>query len=221
MCRKKSTFITPWPSWQRKILQFVVWVRNPLKNSQTSSFHVRLDLSCWYLFHQLALHQSLWVEASPFPEACVSERPTFLISWFSMMSFVWIPSNWKINIGHFELLEDHHDIQFVDFDQLPQFMQVLPFTTDSTLQWSGRCWLQGQINIFLVFPIRQRNTERVTHRQFRFWKRSRIDIYMQWNDASVTAEHHSWEFFSCTACPCKFSSGQLRLSDGIGSKCHV
>ena len=31
----------------------------PLKNSQASSFHVRLDLSCWYLFHQLAFHQSL------------------------------------------------------------------------------------------------------------------------------------------------------------------
>ena len=28
-------------------------------------------------------------------------------------------------------------------------------------------------------------------------------------------------FFVCTACPCKFSSGQLRLSDGIGSKFHV
>ena len=36
--------------------------RTPFKkNSQTSSFHVRLDPSCWYLFHQLALHQSLWV----------------------------------------------------------------------------------------------------------------------------------------------------------------
>ena len=39
----------------------------------TEPFHVRLDLSCWYLFQQLAFHQSL------------SERPTFLISWFSMM----------------------------------------------------------------------------------------------------------------------------------------
>ena len=45
----------------------------------------------------------------------------------------------------------------------------------------------------------------------------------EWNDASVTAEHHTWilQFFSCTACPCKFSSGHLRLSDGIGSKFHV
>ena len=29
------------------------------------------------------------------------------------------------------------------------------------------------------------------------------------------------EFFESTACPCKFSSGQLRLSDGIGSKFHI
>ena len=29
------------------------------------------------------------------------------------------------------------------------------------------------------------------------------------------------EFFACTACPCNDSSGQLRLSDGIGSKFHV
>ena len=29
------------------------------------------------------------------------------------------------------------------------------------------------------------------------------------------------QFFVCTACPCKLSSGQLRLSDGIGSKFHV
>ena len=57
----------------------------PCKNAQTSSFHVSLDLSWWYVFHQLAFHQSLWVEASRFPEACVSERPTFLISWFSML----------------------------------------------------------------------------------------------------------------------------------------
>ena len=28
-------------------------------------------------------------------------------------------------------------------------------------------------------------------------------------------------FFSCTACLCTFSSGQLRLSEGIGSKFHV
>ena len=33
--------------------------RTLYKNSQTSSIHVRLDLSCWYLFHQLAFHQSL------------------------------------------------------------------------------------------------------------------------------------------------------------------
>ena len=46
----------------------------------------------------------------------------------------------------------------------------------------------------------------------------------KWNDAYVTA----WasclrilQFFSYTACPCKFSSGQLQLSDGIGSKFHV
>ena len=47
--------------------------------------HVRLALSCWYLFHQLAFRQSVWVEASRFPEACVSERPTVLICGFSMM----------------------------------------------------------------------------------------------------------------------------------------
>ena len=29
------------------------------------------------------------------------------------------------------------------------------------------------------------------------------------------------QFFSCTACPCKFSSSQLRLPDGIKSKFHV
>ena len=80
--KKKLTFITH--DHLTKILQFVALVRNP-KNSQTSSFHVRLDPSYQYLFHQLALHQSLWVEASRFPEACVPERPTFLISWFSMM----------------------------------------------------------------------------------------------------------------------------------------
>ena len=40
----------------------------------------------------------------------------------------------------------------------------------------------------------------------------------------MTAEHHAWEFFNSfvsAACPCKLSSGQLRLSDGIGSKFHV
>ena len=43
------------------------------------------------------------------------------------------------------------------------------------------------------------------------WKRARIDIF-----------EHGWAsclrillFFECTACPCKFSSGQLRLSGGI------
>ena len=59
--------------------------RIPFKIHRLSSFHVRFNLSCWYLFHQLAFHQSLVVEASRFPEACVTERPTFLISWFSMM----------------------------------------------------------------------------------------------------------------------------------------
>ena len=76
-----------------------------LTNSQTSLFHVRLDLSCWYLFHQLAFHQSLWVQASRFPEACVSERPTFLISWFSMMRLYGLFQMCKINIDHLIFLK--------------------------------------------------------------------------------------------------------------------
>ena len=72
---RKLTFITPWPSWQKFFnsssgLQECMY-RTPEKN-QSSSFHVRLDLSCWYLFHQLAFHQSLWNGESRFPEACVS-----------------------------------------------------------------------------------------------------------------------------------------------------
>ena len=48
--------------------------------------------------------------------------------------------------------------------------------------------------------------------------------FWHWNVASVTDEHHAWEFFNSfhvLFCPCKFSSSQLRLSDGIGSKFHV
>ena len=103
------------PSWQTKFsssrrLDSVSVCTEPLENSQTSSFHVRLDLSCWYLFHQLAFHQSLWVEASRFPEACVLEWPTFLISWFSMMPLY---GNFPIVYDQyrpFQLLEDHHDL---------------------------------------------------------------------------------------------------------------
>ena len=40
------------------------------------------------------------MEASRFPKACVSERPTFLISWFSMMPCVDPSQMCKINIGH-------------------------------------------------------------------------------------------------------------------------
>ena len=112
----------------------IYWIRRlgsvsactePLKISQTSSSHVRLALSCWYLFHQLAFHQSVWVQPSRFPEACVSERPTFLISWFSMMpSCGLFPIVWE-QYRTLELLEDHHDIWFVDFDLLPEFMQIM------------------------------------------------------------------------------------------------
>ena len=48
---------------------------------------------------------------------------------------------------------------------------------------------------------------------------------LQWrNDASVTAEHHAWEFFnSLYVLLVRVSSrpANLRLSDGIGSKFHV
>ena len=47
------------------------------------------------------------------------------------------------------------------------------------------------------------------------------DFFSDGIDASVMAEHHAWEFSVCSACPCKFSSGQLLLSDGIGTKFHV
>ena len=69
--------LTPWPSWPK--------TKSSIRRLVSEPFKVRLDLSCWYLCHQLAFHQSLWVEASRFPEACVSESPTFLISWFSAM----------------------------------------------------------------------------------------------------------------------------------------
>ena len=45
--RKKSTFITPWPSWQKFFNSSSGF--GTLINSQTSSFRVHLDLSYWYL----------------------------------------------------------------------------------------------------------------------------------------------------------------------------
>ena len=111
--REKWTLITPWPSWLKKSpirrLGTVIHVQNLFQNSQTSSFHVRFILSCWYLSHQLPFLQSLWVEASRFPEACVSDRPTFLISWFPMMlfygSFPIVRTQRAVN-----LLDDYHDM---------------------------------------------------------------------------------------------------------------
>ena len=106
--QKKLTFITPWPSWQKKssirCMGSVSVCTEPLNKTHTSSFHVRLDLSCWYLFHQLAFHQLLWVEASRFPEACVSEWPTLLISWFSMLPSYGLFQLCNINTGHLSSL---------------------------------------------------------------------------------------------------------------------
>ena len=112
--------------------QFVVWVRwvyaqNTLKNSQTSSFYVRLDLSCWCLFHQLAFHQSLWVEASRFPEACVSERPTFLISWFSMMPLHGLFPFVQDQKRPFELVEDHRATLGWNWVKVPRLRITLGF----------------------------------------------------------------------------------------------
>ena len=99
----------------KKILQFVIWVRwvqeqNPfkiLRLHRSMSVLIFLAGTC---SHQLAFHQLSRVGASRFPEACVSGRPTFLISWFSMMPlcglFPIVQDQWM----PFELLEDHHDI---------------------------------------------------------------------------------------------------------------
>ena len=147
---EKWTFVTLWPFWQKTKLQFVFLGSEPFKSSQTSSFHVRLDLSCWYLFHQLAFHQSLILEASRFLEACVSERPTFLIPWFSMMPlYLWI------------------------------------------LICISSCWS--------------------------FWW-----TLWQWNDASASAEHHTWIFNSLhvllvlvTPRPAKVKVPRLQLTLGL------
>ena len=77
-----------------KKIQFVVRVRNPLK-----ILRLQHSMSILIFLHQLAFHQSLWVEASRFPEACVSERQTFLISWFAMMPLY----------GPFPLVQDQKD----------------------------------------------------------------------------------------------------------------
>ena len=60
-----------------KILQFVVWVRNPLKNSQTSSFHVRLDLSYWYLsISWLFINHCEWTLLGFPKHASLRDRPS-------------------------------------------------------------------------------------------------------------------------------------------------
>ena len=74
------------------------------------------------------------MEASRFPKACVSERPTFLISWFSMMPCVDPSQMCKINIGHLSFSKIITKYNLWIFDLLPQFIQMVPFTT---LQWSG------------------------------------------------------------------------------------
>ena len=74
----------------KKILQFVVWVRwvyvqNPFQNSQT------FIVPCPFLSFLLVLVPSIGFSSIigsggfSVSEACVTERPTFLISWFSMM----------------------------------------------------------------------------------------------------------------------------------------
>ena len=230
----------------------------PLTNSQTSLFHVRLDLSCWYLFHQLAFHQSLWVQASRFPEACVSERPTFLISWFSMMRLYGLFQLCKINIDHLIFLKIITTCSMwilicflnsckwyrsphcsgrdaVDCDSWSTYHLSSQDTEERPREWlivNFGYKYNGKLATLLKITC-NKFVYRLQHcaNYWIIWRRSRIDIYVHLLD-----DHFSdgvmrlWRLsimlgnssiFSCAACPSKFSSDQLRLSDGIGSKFHV
>ena len=206
-CRKISTFITPWQSWQ-KILRCIVWVRNPLKKNSDiipfPSWSFLLVLRPPVFFSSFIVR-----EASRFPEACVSERPTFLISWFSKMPlygpFPIVYNQYR----PFELLEDHHDVWFVDFwyassihaNNAPPWSTTAFGCSVSTTsfhaekpkmtQHSVSFWWFLTCFVWIIELLGSDQNRRVSTSCWYFWW-----PLWQCNDASVTAEHHTWEFLN-------------------------
>ena len=135
----------------------------------------------------LAFHQPLWVEASRFPKACVSERQAFLISWFSMMTLYRFFQLYKIIKGHssFRMIITTYNLWIF----ICLFSSCIKWP--ATCKHLPRCWFNflpdGMSSLWATISI---NTEDDTTKcivlvvlemhcmsYWILWKRSRIDIF--------------------------------------------
>ena len=103
---------------KKKTLQIVVWVRNPLKILRLRhSMSVLIFLTSTCSISWLFINHCEW-RLLGFPRhASLRDRPSWSLDfrwWLCMDSFQVC-----------KIVEDHHNKKIVDFDRLPQFMQIM------------------------------------------------------------------------------------------------